>query len=635
MIYTFGDFELDTCLYSLYHAGQPIHLRPKVFQVLTYLLHHRDRVVSKQELCEQVWPEQFISDTTLEGTIRAVRQVMGDSGRAQRFIQTLHGHGYRFVASVTEAHEASESAAIYVPRAAPEPPNLPALQPAPLVPEHQHESRIDGTTVCQACGHTNRISAKFCEGCGTPLTIQCTHCEHAIRATAKFCDQCGYTLTQTYTPRHLSEKILASKSAVEGERKQVTVLFADVVGFTALAEQLDPEDVHTLMDGCFERLIDIVHHYEGTVNQFTGDGIMALFGAPIAHEDHPQRALPSALAIQEAMQGYGEHLQRDMGVDFRLRIGINTGLVVVGNISDSLRMDCTAQGDTVNLAARLQTLAEPGTVLVSDATYRLARGYFTFLSLGTRQIRGRSPTRVFQVTGHQPGRTRIDIAVERGLAAFVGRQLELELMAACLSKSQQGHGQVVSIVGEAGVGKSRLLLELPQRLPGEGLTFMQGRCLSYGRSSIYLPLVAMLKQYFAIDADANVQSIEAGIRHGVEELGLDSAAIVPYLCALLSGKTDGSPLQERAPEARRSQTFAALLSLFAAISRRAPLVLIVEDLHWIDQPSQAFLTLLVESLGAIPLLLLVTYRSGYQHSWREKSYGCRSHIDGGLSSSSI
>ncbi|MGH8067245.1 MAG: adenylate/guanylate cyclase domain-containing protein [Candidatus Entotheonellia bacterium] len=498
---------------------------------------------------------------------------------------------------------------------------------------------------CPQCGYTNRTEARFCEACGTPFSRHCPSCQQEVRPGAKFCDQCGYALSAAappdtaaplkeaiidrfharlpdYTPRHLTEKILASKSAMEGERKQVTVLFADIAGFTAFSERLDPEEVHLLMDGCFARLTEAVHRYEGTINQYTGDGIMALFGAPIAHEDHPQRALLAALAIQEAVQAYGERLQRDKGIDMRLRIGVNTGLVVVGRIGDNLRMDYTAQGDTTNLAARLQALAEPGTILVSEPTYRLTHGYFTFRSLGARQIKGHTPVQVFEVSGRQVGRSRIDIAAEYGLTSFVGRRRELDLLEALLAKTKGGHGQIVGLVGEAGVGKSRLLLEFRRLLQGEHVTYLEGRCLSYGQSILYLPLVDILKRYFAIEDDSD-QRIKERVINGVEQVGLDAAAIAPYLSSLLLGRMDDEMLQELAPEVRRKQTFEALRALLLASSRRQPLVLVVEDLHWLDQPSEAFLTFFGESLGAAPLMLLVTYRPGYQHRWVEKSYYSR------------
>ena len=495
---------------------------------------------------------------------------------------------------------------------------------------------------CSQCHHNNRSEAKFCEACGTPLARRCPYCQHEVQPGARFCDQCGQALTASappehgvplkeavidrfhtqlpgYTPRHLSDKILASRSVMEGERKQVTVLFVDVAGFTTISEQLDPEVVHTLMDGCFARLTEAVHRYEGTVNQYTGDGIMALFGAPIAHEDHPQRALLAALAIQEAMVSYSEQLQRDRGIAFRLRIGINTGLVVVGRIGDNLRMDYTAQGDTTNLAARLQTLAEPSTILVSETTYRLTQGYFTFLPLGARQVRGHTPVQVFQATGRQAGRTRIDIAAEHGLTTFVGRQRELALLEELLEKTQGGHGQIVGVFGEAGMGKSRLLLEFRRCLQQENITYLEGRCLSYGQSILYLPLVDILKKYFALQDDGN-QAIAQCVSAGVERLGLDAAAVMPYLTALLTGQTDDAVFQGLVPEARRQQTFAALRTLFLAMSQQRPLVLAVEDPHWIDQPSEAFLTSLGESLGAAPVMLLLIYRPGYRHNWGEKSY---------------
>ena len=498
------------------------------------------------------------------------------------------------------------------------------------------------TMDCPQCGHINRSEARFCEACGASLARPCPNCRQEVRPEARFCDQCGYALSAVapsdqsvplreaiinrfhaqlpgYTPTHLTEKILASKSAMEGERKQVTVLFADIAGFTTVSEQLDPEEVHLLMDGCFARLTAAVHRYEGTINQYTGDGIMALFGAPIAHEDHAQRALLAALAIQEAMHAYSEHRQRDKNIEFRLRIGVNTGLVVVGRIGDNLRMDYTAQGDTTNLAARLQALAEPGTVLVSEPTYRLTQGFFTFRPLGSRQIKGRASATVFEVTGRQPGRTRIDVAAEHGLTTFVGRRRELELLEALLAKTKGRLGQIVGVVAEAGVGKSRLLLEFRHLMQQEDVAYLEGRCLSYGQSILYLPLVDILKKYFAIE-DETDQTIRELVTSGTEHLGIATSEIAPYLYALLSGQTDDETLRALAPEARRKQTFEALRALLLAISHQRPLVLVVEDLHWLDQPSEAFLRFLGESLGAAPLMLLVTYRPGYHHNWGEKSY---------------
>ncbi|MEK7879963.1 MAG: adenylate/guanylate cyclase domain-containing protein, partial [candidate division NC10 bacterium] len=318
------------------------------------------------------------------------------------------------------------------------------------------------------------------------LEIACPQCGQTLRPEAKFCRKCGHRLTggapappsdplvqspRQYTPKHLAEKILTSRSALEGERKQVTVLFCDIVGSTGLAERLDPEAMHQLMDRALRLMAEAVHRYEGTVNQFLGDGLMALFGAPVALEDHAVRAVRAALAIQETISGYSLQLKRERGPEIRLRQGLNTGLVVVGRIGDDLRMDYTAVGDTTNLAARVQSSAEPGTILITEATHRLAEGYIRSEAMGPVQVKGRSePVSVFKVTGRQRGRTRLEISAERGLTSLVGRQQELDLLQRCLERARAGRGQVVGIVGEPGVGKSRLVYEFRKALAEAPLT---------------------------------------------------------------------------------------------------------------------------------------------------------------------
>jgi class 3 adenylate cyclase len=285
-----------------------------------------------------------------------------------------------------------------------------------------------------------------------------------------------------YTPQHLAEKILASRSALEGERKQVTVLFADVAGFTTLAEQLDPEVVHDMINHCFEGITAEVHRFEGTINQYTGDGVMALFGAPIAHEDSPRRAVHAALGIQRAIRNVAQALQAERGLTLRMRIGINTGLVVVGKIGDDLRMDYTAVGDTTNLAARLQQLAQPGSVVISAATHQHVAGFFEMRALGEIAVKGRAPVRAFEVLRPRGRRTRFDVAVERGLTPLVGREQELATLRERFREVKAGRGQVVGITGEAGIGKSRLVLEFRRALAqaGEAVTWLEGHCISFG-----------------------------------------------------------------------------------------------------------------------------------------------------------
>ncbi|MFQ5946926.1 MAG: adenylate/guanylate cyclase domain-containing protein [Anaerolineae bacterium] len=304
----------------------------------------------------------------------------------------------------------------------------------------------------------------------------------------------------SYTPKHLVEKVLTTRSAIEGERKQVTVLFADVSGFTGISEALDPEEVHRLMDRCFDILMREIHRFEGTINQFTGDGVMALFGAPIAHEDAPHRAIRAAVAIQEALRAYGQEVRSEHGVSLHMRIGVNTGTVVVGKIGDDLRMDYTAAGDTTNLAARLESAAEPGTVLVSEHTHRLTKDFFEFSHLGPLEVKGKSyPVAVYRALRPKTVHTRLDVALKRGLTPLVARHAEIDHLMAAFAKAKGGHGQIASLVGEAGVGKSRLAYEFKEHLRGEDIRLWEAYCPSYGQSTPYLPIAQIVKKYCGIE----------------------------------------------------------------------------------------------------------------------------------------
>jgi class 3 adenylate cyclase len=277
------------------------------------------------------------------------------------------------------------------------------------------------------------------------------------------------------------------------------VLFADVANYTVISEKLDPEEVHQIMDGCFKILMDEIHRYEGTINQFTGDGVMALFGAPVSHEDHGRRACHAALSIQNAIGEYGEKTEKDCGVDFKIRIGLNSGPVIVGSIGDDLRMDYTAVGDTTNLASRMESIARPGTILVSKNTFKLARDFFEFESLGKIEVKGKKePQEAFELIKTGEVETRIEAAVAKGLTRFVGRKNSMASLMEAYEKAKSGSGQVVGIVGEAGVGKSRLLLQFRNRLPQDEFTYLEGRCLHYGGSMPYLPIIDILRSYFEI-----------------------------------------------------------------------------------------------------------------------------------------
>jgi len=497
---------------------------------------------------------------------------------------------------------------------------------------------------CPECQQDNREGAKFCDACGAPLQARCPACKTLLRPQARFCDECGHALAPApaasdtvasasagdaagrlarppfgYTPRHLADKILTSRAALEGERKLVTVLFADCAGFTALSSKLDPEELHNIMDGCFQRVLDAVHGYEGTVNQFTGDGVMALFGAPIAHEDHAVRAVAAAVTIQNALGEYGAAVRGERGLDFALRIGLNTGPVVVGRIGDDLRMDYTAQGETVNLAARLQSAAPPGGILISEATHRLVGGHFVTEDAGPRELKGlASPVHAFAVTGQRARRARFETAVERGLTPLIGRGTELAVLRACLEKARGGRGHVVSIVGEAGVGKSRLAYELRHELEGVSVTYLEGHCLPHSQALPFHPILQLLEAYFGLEEGelepGKIEKIEAGVR----TLDPALAWIVPYLKHLLSLP----PLELEAdgldPAQRKRRLVEAVKALALRSAQQRPLVLLIEDLQWIDPSSEEFLRAVVDSLASYPMLLVCTYRSGYTPAWHER-----------------
>ncbi len=489
---------------------------------------------------------------------------------------------------------------------------------------------------CQRCQHDNRASAKFCENCGAPMGGACTHCGAELSPAARFCAECGRPVAgaapppalaeplrepQHYTPKHLAERILTSKSALEGERKQVTVLFVDVVESSGLAERLDPEDLHALMDRTLRLMAEEVHRYEGTVNQFLGDGLMALFGAPVALEDHAVRAVQAALGILETMNGLSDEVKRERGVELRLRLGLNSGPVVVGRIGDDLRMDYTAVGDTTHLASRMQTLAEPGTILATEATHKLVEGHVRSEALGPVQIKGRSdPVSVFRIVGRRRRRTRLEISAEAGLTQLVGRTHERDALRDLLARVKSGQGQVVGIVGEAGVGKSRLVHEFRKSVRDEWLTWLEGHCVPYAQATPFLPVIDVLSMNFEIEEGDNRLQIEEKLRSGVRRLDPSLHWVLPHLAELYGLPVEEEALRRLDPKDKRRRTFEAIRALTVAGSQRRPHVLVVEDLQWIDQTSEDYLAFLIESLARVPALLLIMYRPGYAVRWADKPY---------------
>jgi class 3 adenylate cyclase/tetratricopeptide (TPR) repeat protein len=430
-----------------------------------------------------------------------------------------------------------------------------------------------------------------------------------------------------YTPKHLADKILAARASLEGERKQVTVLFADVKGFTSISERLDPEEVNDLISECMVFLTEEIHRYEGTIAQFLGDGVMALFGAPIAHEDAPQRALYASLGMRDRLREYSRKLKQ-RGIEFNMRIGLNTGLVVVGKIGDDLTMEYTAMGDTVNLASRMESTAEPGAIQVSENTYRLTEGYFEFKALGDIEVKGKTePVKAYQLLGLGRVKTRLGVSEMRGLTPFVGRRKELDHLIDCYEQAKRGQGQVVGITGEPGVGKSRLLLQLRSVLPQGEYSYLEGECHHYGDTVAYLPILDILRSYCGIEEGEQEALSRKKLQQRISQLDERLTVMLPPLQELMSLKVEDEQFLRLDPQLKRARIFEAVWSLLIRESQNRPLVLAVEDLQWIDKTSEEFLGYIIARLGGARIMLIILYRPEYSNPWTSKTYYSQIRVD--------
>ena len=460
---------------------------------------------------------------------------------------------------------------------------------------------------CQSCQQENPDQAKFCMGCGTRL----------------FPEAAPPPVTRdrpVYTPAHLSEKVLTSRSALQGERKQVTVLFADVKGSVDLSSQLDPEEWHQILDRFFQILTSGVHRFEGTVNQYTGDGIMALFGAPIAHEDHAQRACYAALHLSEHLRSYANELRLERGLNFSVRMGLNSGDVVVGQIGDDLRRDYTAQGLTVGLASRMEQLAEPGKVFLTESTARQVTGYFELRELGSARVGSDGEVGTFELVGVGRLRTRLDAARARGFSKFVGRKKELGALEAALEQALDGSAQVVAVVAEAGIGKSRLCYEFVQLCRERGLEVHQANALPHAQAVPFLPILEYLRDYFGIGESDSDETARDKIAGRVVRLAEELTEALPLLYDFLGVADPERPAPAMDPEAREARLFDVMHRITHARSERHPAVLVVEDLHWLDPGSERFLENLIASLPGTRTLLVVNFRPEYEPPWTDKRY---------------
>ncbi|MBC2717040.1 MAG: AAA family ATPase [Desulfobacteraceae bacterium] len=458
--------------------------------------------------------------------------------------------------------------------------------------------------------------------------MKCPKCKHDNREEARFCDWCGHNFQETeqatsidftqphsYTPKFLADKILTTRSAMEGERKRVTVLFADVAGFTSMSEKLDPEQVHQIMDGCFKILMDEIHNHKGTINQFTGDGIMALFGAPVAIENHAQNACQAALSIQSAIKKYSQELKSKSGIVFKMRIGLNSGPVIVGSIGDDLRMDYTAIGDTTNLAARMESMAEPGTVLVSPITYKRVSQQFDFKPLGEAKVKGKEkPLDVYELIKAKVDRPRLGL--ERQIfSEMIGRDDDLNKLELQVTKAASGEGSIVNVIGEAGIGKSRLIAELRNSSVMKRVTLLEGRAISIGRNLSFHPIINLLKHWANIKEEDTsltaISKLETAIRSVCPE---DTDEIFPFVATLMGMKLSGR-YAERVKgiegEALEKLIFKNVRDLLLKSTELTPLIIVIEDLHWADTSTIELLEALFRLAETRRILFINVFRPNH------------------------
>src|SRR6266536_1498872 len=492
---------------------------------------------------------------------------------------------------------------------------------------------------CPRCQHENPAGVKFCGECGERLESACPACGASNPTGNKFCGQCGAALVQapsatkftspeTYTPKHLAEKILTSKAALGGERKQVTVLFADMKGSMELLADRDPEEARKLLDPVIEHMMEAVHRYEGTVSNLMGDGIMALFGAPLAHEDHAVRACYAALRMQESVNRYADGVRRTEGVPIQIRVGLNSGEVVVGSIGNDLKMDYTAVGQTVHLASRMEQMATPGSVMMTNDALQLAEGYVQVKSLGPVNVKGLTePVEVYEVTEVGAARSRLQAAAARGFTRFVGRTAEFETLCQALDRVRTGHGQLVALVGEPGVGKSRLFWEFTHSRRTVDWLILESGSVSYGKATPYLPVTDLLKAYFKITDRDDQREIREKVTGKLLTLDKALEPTLPAFLTLLDVPLDDQQWQLLDPPQRRRHMLEAIKRLLLRESQVQPLLVVFEDLHWIDSETQSFLDSLIESLPSVRMFVLVNYRPEYQHGWGNKTYYTELRVD--------
>jgi predicted ATPase/class 3 adenylate cyclase/DNA-binding winged helix-turn-helix (wHTH) protein len=612
MRYSFGDYVLDTQRQELHHAGAPIKLRRKVFQVLVYLLAHRDRVVPKQELLAQLWPAQFVGDEALTSCVKTLRQALGERGRTARFVRTLHGQGYRFVAEVEEReHRPADESPPALPLSGGAGATRQAAGPAPALASPLAHL---GSSPWLTWGGFFRHDPEPWAWRPLPLGADGGEGASALSPSSPHPNPLPEGEGTKHLPQHSP-----GRAVLDGEHKQVTVLCGALAEVPTLAACLGPEAMYHLMHDVLALAQDTVQRYAGTLTQVSGEGFLALFGAPVAQEDHARRAVLAALELRQRVQVPDAIRGQPHGV--ALRLGLHTGPVVVGPLAHEPQRPYTAAGDTLQQAARLQQRAAPDTILISAATYALVQDEVQGEVCETCSLDGPStPGPVYVIRSIIRRRAGVPRRGARPLSRFVGRTQELALLAELFEHVEGGQGQVVGIVAEAGGGKSRLLYEFGQSLAGKRVTYLAGRCLSYGQALPYHPIIDLLRTNCGITEADSPAAIAGKVRMGLQEVGMDVEASAPYLLQLLGVKEGMEHLGGFTPEAIKARTFETLRQMSLHGSQQRPLVCEIEDLHWCDNTSEDYLAWLVESIAGVAILLLVTYRPGYRPPWLDKSY---------------
>ena len=493
---------------------------------------------------------------------------------------------------------------------------------------------------CSGCAAENAPDCRFCSECGARLVSICPSCRFENTPAAKFCGGCGARLTgaaapaviqaapESYTPKPLAERILSSRGALEGERKQVTVLFADIKGSMELIQGTDPEDARRILDPTIEAMMGAVHRYEGTVNKVLGDGIMALFGAPIAHEDHAVRACYAALAMRSALREISEKTRHDFGVEVQVRTGLHSGEVVVRTIGNDLTMDYDAIGQTTHLASRMEQLALPGSIRMTADTLRLAEGLVQVRPLGPIPVKGLAqPIEVFELIGAAAVRSRLQASAVAGFTRFIGREREMDTLNGALERAGTGLGQVVAVVGEPGVGKSRLYYEFIHSYRTRDWLVLESGSVSHGKATAYLPLIDLLKNYFQIENADDARRIRERVTGKLLTLDDTLRPTLSAFLSLLDVPVNDSVWLDSDPAQRRRRTLDACRALLLREAQVQPTIVVFEDLHWTDSESLAFIDSLIESLPKAPILLLLNFRPEFQDRWSAKSYYTRVRID--------